>query len=543
MADLANALTANPRPSTPQSFTRHLPEDVLAIIFRLVIDEHYAHSDAPFQPCAPQLVLASVCSQWRELSRSMRHLWTTVPVGADPSHAAQCLIRSGELHLRVGVQFSVHPWSSDRSEPDLINQVHRALYPFTWHIKTKLPVNRIFLVKRVREVAMSVPPSLVSRFHTQGVWRRHYFPDVRTLYVSLKKTRDEVSMEAAAWLLERWLPTSPYDLSWAGPRLFPKLHHLRLDGLHLPQWSLRLPSNLHTMELHLIDAPQRKLQKLDHNSISLSHLWDDLGSLAHLNRLSIDFADAFSGVDIIADISLPSIHEINLTTQSLSLLSNISKATRMPSLRRYTLALTLRHRSVLDPPAGDEIVSSLRCFISQLPPLHALYVLHRTSTRTAIVTVAAASHFLDWPASVAQDALFDDTNLHITFTCDVRSRCASTAETFLGAALECMASLSDTHPIDSLEISLDDDHLTTFVCSPGVIGRFQKMQKLTCHDGHAELISNLLQNSTLLPHLKTLATSSLDPVGAATLDALSDMRKGLSHLTLPNTDILRDGIR
>jgi len=78
-----------------------LPRDLLEVVFH-----HACWSDQHTTPRSA-VALSHVCYQWRAILLSVPRFWSSVTVdGRDPSFAAACLVRSGDLLLDVVVQFN-----------------------------------------------------------------------------------------------------------------------------------------------------------------------------------------------------------------------------------------------------------------------------------------------------------------------------------------------------------------------------------------------------------------------------------------------------
>ncbi|KZV61036.1 hypothetical protein PENSPDRAFT_740072 [Peniophora sp. CONT] len=350
-----------------------------------------------------------------------------------------------------------------------------------------------------------------------------------------------------------------YEVSWTNWGLLPSLRHMRLDGVRLPTYTMRLPKTLYSLELSLIEPSQRKIQgrKDDHrlSALELLNLVGDIGSIIDLQRLAIDFSDAFHftfyrpEIDPSRTTILPHLREITLTTQSENLLNAISCAISLPALRRCVLSLHYNSGLVYRGFRGHSIKGSLqsafRNFIAQLSSsgvhLHTLCLAHRRSASgTTTTSIIACADPIDWTDTyVARHTLSQNANLQMTLTCDIESPATSrerinVVEAFLGAFLSCPApdSISDALPITSLALSINDDTLSKLICEKVFLGCLPHVDTIACYDGHEEVLVELHARSSSFPDLQMLITPEIgaNQEARAALDAILEARENMSHL-------------
>ncbi|VDB85535.1 unnamed protein product [Peniophora sp. CBMAI 1063] len=552
----ATKLIAPPRQSAP----RNLPDDVLYTIFDFVIEAHFTHLDALFKvktskdPAPPQIVLASVCRQWRNVALDMRRLWTDIPAGASSINAANYLARSEDLPLRLGMNFSMAPWAPHLEQPDFRKQLCDALAPFARRIVPTGGRRPERLVKRVRELAINVSPNVFLQFREQQIWNKLSFPDVEKLHISLKKTVLEAALEIICAERFGWWPKDWYNLLWVNSVLFPKLRHISIDGVWPLSGSLEIPWGLESLDITLSDATQRERQGLQYTPLWLRGFAENPDWPHHrLEQLSMDFGDACYSHDqehlSYRAMCLPSLREIRLTAKSLDILSVMSKIIGPGEpLRRVVMSLSCTPDASFNKAAFRTMFNGIftdqfRNFMSHAETeLRSLCITHRAGpSGQTTTTILASAHPLDLTDPFSHKL---DANLHFTLTCDARSR--DVVQAFLGALFMAPAPglftigsvvQSALHPFDTLALFSDDPAVSSFVCLHGgmdSLARLPHLRTLVCGDSAAEgVLRDLSAKPSLFGNLTTLHTPSwISSEAMKSLDALLRQRKGLAHVAM-----------
>ncbi|KZV61032.1 hypothetical protein PENSPDRAFT_759682 [Peniophora sp. CONT] len=518
----------NPQSFTP--FTRHYPVDILLVIFEIIIEDHSAQPNALLNRSAPpQVVLASVCKEWQHLVNSTRRHWSHIPAGCSISYVSRCLTKSPGLPLRLGIKLSVNS-RPEHGQPDLVKQAREALKPFTRGIVTGTGMGRALSIKRVSELAISISSSIASQIGRQ--------------------THSEA---------ER------YNLCWAVPELFPSLRNLRLDGVYLPEWYLRLPRTLLSLDLNLIDSPQRTIQMgEDDPRLTLAHFLPHLRSLDHLYRLTIDFSNTpyYENLHLRHNsILIPALHEIRLTARSVNVFYAMSCAIDLPALRRCVLSLHYAPGSVPIKRFSLDcnLQSMFRNFIKQLSSagthLRTLYLARRrTSSTTTTTSIVASAEPVDWTNTYAtRDTLCQNANLRVTLTCDTGSPSTSdeVEDAFLCALVSCVRDLGhfwpDAPPITSLAVSFDDGCLFQSICRLVSYDRcLPLVNTLACYDDHEGALVGELYAPQAFPGLKMLITPDIEanPEAKRMMAFVLRKRAGLSHTQFDRVaaGVLRDAV-